>query len=122
VSVNGGRLEYKVQEGDTVTSIALKFNVSSDDLCRWNSLAPDATLHPGDRVLVGEAQQSTGNSGADGNRKGGREGVIRHRVKRGETLMRIARLYDVSVRQVRVWNRLESSTIHPGQVLTIRGK
>src|SRR6266571_900168 len=121
VSVSGGRIEYKVQEGDTVASIALKFGVSSDDLCRWNNLAPDATLRPGDRVLVGEAQQSTGSSGTDGTRKGGREGVIRHRVKHGETLMRIARLYAVSVRQVRVWNRLESSTIYPGQVLTIRG-
>ncbi len=121
VSVSGGRLEYKVQEGDTLTSIALKFGVTSDDLCRWNNLTPDATLRPGARVLVGEAQ-SPGASGSDGTHKSGKEGVIRHRVKRGETLMRIARLYDVSVRQVRAWNRLESSTIHPGQVLTIRGK
>ncbi len=52
----------------------------------------------------------------------GREGLIRHRVKRGENLYQIARLYDVSVQQVRSWNRLEGSRIYAGQVLTIRGR
>lgn len=128
VSVSGGRIEYKVQAGDTVASIALKFGVSTDDLCRWNNLDPEAVLHPGDRVLVGEAQAppcvTCGPAGrkSTGSEATGREGLIRHRVKRGETLHRIARLYDVSVQQVRSWNRLEGSRIYAGQVLTIRGR
>ncbi|MEK7798743.1 MAG: LysM peptidoglycan-binding domain-containing protein, partial [Acidobacteriota bacterium] len=128
VSVSGGRIEYKVQPGDTVASIALKFGVSTDDLCRWNNLDPEAVLRPGDRVLVGEAQAppcvtcGPAGSKSTGSEATGREGLIRHRVKRGETLHRIARLYDVSVQQVRSWNRLEGSRIYAGQVLTIRGR
>src|SRR3989454_766159 len=121
VSVSGGRLEYKVQMGDTLATIALKFGVSSDDLCRWNNLPPDAILRPGDRVLVGETEAPSGIPGSGSGTKSGREGLIRHRVKAGETLHRIARLYDVTVSQVRAWNRLASNTIYPGQVLTIRG-
>src|SRR5262245_2625613 len=121
VSVSGGRLEYKVQMGDTLASIALKFGVSSDDLCRWNNLSPDAVVRPGDRVLVGETDTGSGVSGNGSGTKSGREGTIRHRVKAGETLHRIARLYDVTVNQVRAWNGLAGNTIYPGQVLTIRG-
>jgi len=127
--VSGGRLQYRVQDGDTVGSVAVKFGVSTDDLCRWNNLPPDAVLRPGDRVVVGEAQEPPcatcgpgGRKSADGEGVAGREGLIRHRVKRGETLHRIARLYDVSVQQVRTWNRLEGSRIFAGQVLTIRGR
>src|SRR6185503_2119865 len=127
--VSGGRLQYRVQDGDTVGSVAVKFGVSTDDLCRWNNLPPDAVLRPGDRVVVGEAQEPPcatcgpgGRKSANGEGVAGREGLIRHRVKRGETLHRIARLYDVSVQQVRTWNRLEGSRIFAGQVLTIRGR
>lgn len=129
VSVSGGRLQYKVQNGDTLGSIAVKFGVAADDLCRWNNLAPDSVLRPGDRVVVGEAQEPpcvtcgpAGRKGGDGQGATGREGLIRHRVKRGETLHRIARLYSVSIQQVRSWNRLEGSRIYAGQVLTIRGR
>jgi len=41
-------------------------------------------------------------------------------VRRGETLHAIARLYDVTVGEVRTWNRLGGSRIYAGQVLTIR--
>jgi LysM repeat protein len=40
-------------------------------------------------------------------------------VRRGETLTAIARQYDVTVGQVRSWNRLASNRIYAGQVLTI---
>jgi len=120
VSVSGGRLEYRVQAGDTLGSIAVKFGVSSDDLCRWNNLPPDTVLKPGDRVLVGERESSSGSTGGSIAGKSGKVGLIKHRVKPGETLHRIARLYDVTVQQVRVWNRLAGNTIHTGQVLTIR--
>jgi membrane-bound lytic murein transglycosylase D len=120
VSVNGGRIEYRVQTGDTLGSIAVKFGVTSDDLCRWNKLPPDTVLRPGDRVLVGESESPSGVSSGGVAGKSGRVGFIKHRVRRGETLYRIAQLYDVTVHQVRAWNRLAGNTVYAGQVLTIR--
>jgi membrane-bound lytic murein transglycosylase D len=42
-----------------------------------------------------------------------------HRVKSGESLGGISKKYGVSVSQIKRWNNLKSSTIHPGQRLTV---
>ena len=44
---------------------------------------------------------------------------IRYRVKRGDTLIRIARRHGVTVRQLREWNGIRGSKIRIGQRLTI---
>ncbi|MBI1315393.1 transglycosylase SLT domain-containing protein [bacterium] len=45
---------------------------------------------------------------------------LTHKVRRGESLGRIAAKYDVSVSDIKDWNNLRSSTIHTGQRLAIR--
>jgi len=42
-----------------------------------------------------------------------------HTVQRGEYLMMIARQYGVTISQLREWNGLEGSTVHPGQKLRV---
>jgi LysM repeat protein len=42
-----------------------------------------------------------------------------HRVKRGDTLFGIARLYDTTVEKIKTWNRLRSNRISAGDRLTI---
>jgi len=107
VSVAGGRIEYVVQRGDSLWSIARKFGTSVEDLCRWNGISQRSVLKAGERLVIG-AQKEDGAS------------TIRHRVRQGESLYRIAMKYDVTVSQVRSWNGLGGrSTIYPGQVLTI---
>jgi membrane-bound lytic murein transglycosylase D len=121
VSIAGGRIEYRVQRGDTLASIARKFSAAIADLCRWNNLSPDAPLHPGDRLFVGEAASEGGvipKATAAGRAPAARS--VRHRVRRGETLRTIARLYDVGVGQLQHWNNLAGSRIRAGQLLTIR--
>ncbi len=113
-AVRDGRLEYRVQRGDSLWIISRKFGVTLDDLYRWNNMHSRSVLRPGETIMVGDA--SSGESGRAGD---GRE--IRHRVRRGETLYHIARKYSVSVQQVRRWNNLYgTSMIYPGQLLTIR--
>jgi len=46
-------------------------------------------------------------------------GAVSHTVKRGETLWRIAQVYDTTPVAIRRANRLPSATIRPGQRLTI---
>ena len=43
-----------------------------------------------------------------------------HKVRRGESLGRIARRYGVSSAQIRAWNNLSNSLIHPRQILRIK--
>lgn len=45
--------------------------------------------------------------------------VIRYKVKRGETILAIARKYDVSVADIKSWNKLKSSKLPKGKILKI---
>ena len=46
--------------------------------------------------------------------------VTTHRVKRGESLYAIANAYDVSVADLRAWNRMKGTHLDVGDKLTIR--
>jgi membrane-bound lytic murein transglycosylase D len=43
---------YVVKKGDTLTSIAERFNVPLSALIIWNRLDPKARLQPGDQLLI----------------------------------------------------------------------
>jgi len=43
---------YTVRRGDTLSSIAQRFDVELHDLMRWNKLSSRKRLHPGDKVLI----------------------------------------------------------------------
>jgi membrane-bound lytic murein transglycosylase D len=127
VTVAGGRIEYRVQVGDTLHSIARKFNAPLDALLRWNDLTLQSVIRPGDRVWVGEPPAAV--SGGTGRAEASvaappastpQQATIEHRVRKGDTLHHIAQLYAVTVSQVRSWNRIgKEGTIYPGQVLRI---
>jgi LysM repeat protein len=127
VSMASGRPEYRVQSGDTLSSIARKFGTGLDDLLRWNNLSRSSVIRAGQRLWVGQPPAAVGNGGAQTSAAGdqagaaGGGGSVEHRVRRGDTLTSIARIYDVSVQQVRSWNGLDrQGIIYPGQVLRIR--
>lgn len=73
--------EYKVEEGDTVASIAKKFGVDEDTI-RWqNNLS-------GDRIKLGQTLQILPVTG------------IAHKVQKGDTVYSIAKKYDSSAQAV----------------------
>ncbi|MGI9038778.1 MAG: DUF5715 family protein [Gemmatimonadota bacterium] len=45
--------------------------------------------------------------------------VARYKVRRGDTLWRIARLHDTTIQRIRAENHLRDSRIYPGQVLAL---
>ena len=49
-----GRLErgYRVRKGDSLYGIAVRFDVTIDDIIAWNSLDPGAYLQPGQRLTL----------------------------------------------------------------------
>lgn len=65
-----------------------------------------------------EAIASTGSSGAQDTESTG-EVSRTYRVQRGDTLGAIAQRFGVSVRQLRIWNYLTGSRIHPAQRLQV---
>jgi membrane-bound lytic murein transglycosylase D len=97
---------YTVRRGDNLAEIAKKHGVSVASLKSWNGLKT-SVIHPGQRLAV-RAPSS-----------GGGEATT-YRVKRGDSLTRIASQFGVTVSQIKTWNNLKSSRIIVGQRLKIR--
>jgi membrane-bound lytic murein transglycosylase D len=51
-SIPPQKVRYKVRRGDSLYAIARKFNVSIDDLLRWNDLSKKNYLRPGQLLMV----------------------------------------------------------------------
>src|SRR3989344_2210225 len=71
----GEVIEYEVAEGDTVSSVAEKFNVSQDTVLWANSLTEKSKIKAGDKLKILPVT-----------------GVL-HKVKKGETVYTVAKKY-----------------------------
>lgn len=95
---------YKVQEGDSLYSIANKYNVAVSDLIDFNGL-PTTVLTVGETIRIPKVNVN------------GKENV--YTVKPGDTLYRIANLYDVPINDLINTNNLTSNILSIGQELII---
>ncbi|MCM8710227.1 LysM peptidoglycan-binding domain-containing protein [Clostridium sp. SYSU_GA19001] len=87
---------YKVAAGDTLWKISRSFNVSVEDLKKWNNLSSDI-------ISIGQTLKV----------------APIHVVVSGETLWIISRKYGITVDNLMKLNNLTSSAIYVGQVLNI---
>lgn len=115
VGRSGAGVGYKVRRGDSLSTIARRFGVTVAQLRAWNGLRGDL-IRPGQQLRVGQVvaaapRKPTLTTGADGRRL--------HSVGRGESLWSIARQFNSTVDDLRVWNRLRGTTIYPGQELVV---
>jgi peptidoglycan lytic transglycosylase D len=46
------QVQHRVQRGDSLWKIAMRYNVRVKDLMSWNNLSPNSVLRPGDRIIV----------------------------------------------------------------------
>jgi membrane-bound lytic murein transglycosylase D len=97
-----------VGKGDTLSSIARRYNVSQDGLRRANNL-DSALIRVGQRLDIPRGGSSPSS-----------RSYRQHQVARGQTLSSIARRYDVSITDLRSANGLGSSNlIKVGQTLRV---
>ncbi|MBI2038161.1 MAG: peptidoglycan DD-metalloendopeptidase family protein [Candidatus Magasanikbacteria bacterium] len=92
-TVSGGRdriIEYIVQSGDSLGSIAGKFQISVNTILWENNLSIRSYLQPGDKLRILPIN-----------------GVI-HAVKRGDTLKKIAAAYSATVEDIVKYNKLKT--------------
>ncbi|MCD7971835.1 MAG: LysM peptidoglycan-binding domain-containing protein [Candidatus Azobacteroides sp.] len=85
---------------------ALAFHCNSDSICSYR--ADDFLVNSRRTVDVGGVYSSSGNNK-----------LVTHRVKKGETMARVANRYGVTVAEVKKWNKLKSNTLKVGQRLKI---
>jgi membrane-bound lytic murein transglycosylase D len=114
-SQRSSRHVHVVRSGDSLWRIARNNGMSVSTLAMMNGMSPSDTLRKGQKLRLASNSSSTALADASGSRQ------VMYTVRSGDTLSRIARLFQVSVAQITAWNGISSrSTIRPGQKLTIR--
>ena len=108
---------YKVEEGETLSSIAKKLHVSPVALRQANRLDNESALEQGSHLLVPLAPGKE--SSLARVHEAGPRYAVKYRVRPGDTLEFIADRYDVTPYQIRRWNNLKSSKLTPGAPLRI---
>jgi len=106
-ALGGGRREieeYIVEKGDTLSSIAEKFDISLETLLWANDLRSNSVIQPGQKLIILPTS-----------------GVL-HVVHEGDTLSEIAEIYQAKVEDIVEFNGLEDEgRIYTGDLLIVPG-
>ena len=115
--------DYTVKSGDTLYSIAWRFELDPDDLARWNDLANSSLIHPGQRLHTRPSSANTNTV-----RKTRTSSHVSYPpvkiktvvVKQDETLYSIARKHRLTTKQLALYNNIKKPyVIKPGQKLKL---
>ena len=101
--------EYLIKKGDTISKIAIKFNISIEEIYKLNNLH-DSKIIAGKKLLIYLNSQNILKDGK----------YFTHIVKRGESLYKISKEYEIKVKDLKEWNNLSNSKIIVGQKLRVR--
>jgi membrane-bound lytic murein transglycosylase D len=142
-SIQGkAKLEYRVKRGDTMGHVAEWYGVRASDIRNWNDIAYGSHIYPGQKLelwidpnkaerlrrvndmsfaekqaSIESDRNSSVSARASAPSRG--EGWIQYRVRSGDTLEKIARDHNVTISDLRSWNKLRGSRIYSGQNIDI---
>jgi membrane-bound lytic murein transglycosylase D len=133
---------HTVKRGETLTTIARKLRVSKVELAAANNLRTNSRVASGQKLIIPRppatllatrteraAPAVTASRPVSGTgsvpqvrRTSASAPPTYYKVKRGDTLSKIARLFDTSVAKLKSWNRLRGNTITAGSRLVVRAR
>ncbi|MEQ3697063.1 MAG: LysM peptidoglycan-binding domain-containing protein [Pseudomonadales bacterium] len=104
------RIDYRVESGDSLWELAREHGVNVSDIARWNNMAPNDPIRPGQELVMWQRTPVQANTRR-----------VSYAVRQGDSLARIAQKFKVSISDLRRWNSSVSGQkyIQPGQNLII---
>ena len=145
---NSEKLYYRVKSGDTVGHIAEWYDTDAWRVRSWNNIGN--VIRPGQKLVVYvpkakakhyrqinslgfaqkqamEQKQRSGQdisqqnlASANTNTSAGSSSIVTYTVRRSDTLIEIAELFNTSVSEIKQLNNLRGSRIYVGQALKVR--
>jgi membrane-bound lytic murein transglycosylase D len=132
------QVSYRVKKGDTLGHIAEWYGCRAADLRNWNDIPYGNHIRVGEELVVWVPKSQLDRyQNIDNMSFADKESSVRKKaersqsddlssengshyvVRKGDTLDKIARDHNVSIRQIQQWNNMRSSRIVPGQELII---
>ncbi|MGB5444246.1 MAG: LysM peptidoglycan-binding domain-containing protein [Psychromonas sp.] len=109
------KVAYTVVKGDTLWNISQKFNVTVDDIRKWNSISANQAIRLGEKLTV--LRTGTNTKATSDNNTTRR---LTYNVLAGDSLFKIASKFKVTTSDLVRWNDLEKAeNIRPGQKLHV---
>tara|TARA_B100000287_G_scaffold394417_1_gene408448 strand:- start:74 stop:1525 length:1452 start_codon:yes stop_codon:yes gene_type:complete len=100
-----------ISEGDTLWNLGIQYNISPAEIAKNNGLRMNSPLTIGKELNIGNKNiYRTINS---------KKRTILYSVKQGDSLYRIADIFNIEISDIRNINELPNNEIKPGQVLKI---
>lgn len=120
-SNEAGNTVYIVRQGDSLWKIARKADVSVSTLVKLNQIGPKDVLRIGQKVLVPNAPTPSSIALASNIESvPAKVRKIQYRVRRGDSLSRIAQRFRIRVSDIVSWNQVDPlDYLQPGQGLTL---
>ncbi|MEL0208438.1 MAG: LysM peptidoglycan-binding domain-containing protein, partial [Gammaproteobacteria bacterium] len=100
-----------ISEGDTLWNLGIQYNVSPAEIAKNNGLRMNSPLRIGKELNIGNKNiYRTINS---------KKRTILYSVKQGDSLYRIADIFNIEITDIKSINEISNNEIKPGQVLKI---
>lgn len=112
-SVTAQQKTHIVENGETLYSLARKYNVSVSDLAKINDFSAETKIKTGQKLVIPIKDADS--------QKESKTTPSFHIVQKGETLYAIARRYQTTVEKLASDNRLKNNVIFAGQKLALNG-
>ncbi len=115
---------YTVQKGDTLSKIAQNHQVTIQDIKTWNNLTKD-TIYVAQKLEVTkqpsnqEVKPSNPSTSTTKPVTPSKPISTSYTVVKGDTLSKIAKQYNVTLKELKDWNELTTDAIYIGQVLKV---
>lgn len=116
---------YRVKEGDTIASIAKRANMTENTLREANQIPPGRRVKPGSVLLVNKGSSLGNGDDISSDTIDAQIALVQdyrrvtYRVRRGDTLQRVARRLGVSPHTIVASNKIKGRKLRVGQTLVV---
>jgi LysM repeat protein len=121
IPTNTNAQKHTVIQGQTLYAVARLYNVSVDDIRKWNNLTSD-NLSTGQELIVGQKSANPvkhNETATTTPQVIEKDGKKIHTVANGESLFSIAKQYNTTAENLRRWNNLKQDALSVGQQVIV---
>jgi len=118
-TLQGKYIRYKIRKGDTISEIAERYGVSTNNIRQWNNLRNNQIYSGKTIKIYDNGGSSVSGSSSSLVSSSNNNDPSQYSVRRGDTISQIAERNGVSTTNLKNWNNLTSNKIKVGQKLII---